>query len=57
MPLKLFSIIIGATFKIKNMPLRYGFRYVETKPTIQKMVFDDTDTNILRVCVHLLLIA
>ena len=36
--------------------LRRGFLYVDTYSTFQKLIFDDTDTNILRVCVHLLLI-
>ena len=36
--------------------LRRGFHYVETYSTIQKSVFDDMDTNILRECVHLLFI-
>ena len=59
-----FNIIIffllGATFKVKNMPppmgsiffplivapFKTGFRYVETYSTIQKLIFDDKDTNI-----------
>ena len=32
--------------------LRHFFLYVETYSTVQKLVFDDTDTNIQRVCVH-----
>ena len=30
--------------------------YVETYSNIQKLIFDDMDTNIIRRCVHLLLI-
>ena len=52
----------GATIKGKNMlpmgsiffPLIRGFLYAGTHYTIQKLIFDDTDTNILRVYVHLL---
>ena len=36
--------------------LKHGFLYVEPYPTIQKLIFDDTDTNILKMCVHSLLI-
>ena len=69
-PLKLFSILIRATFKGKKMlpieigsiffPLigayifhRRGFNNVETYPTVQKSVFGNTDTNIVRRCVQL----
>ena len=72
-PLKLFSILIRATFKGKKMlpikigsisfPLigayifhRRGFNNVETYSTVQKSVFGNTDTNIVRRCVQLLLI-
>ena len=36
-------------------PLKHGFLYVETYSTIQKLFFDDAETNIPRACVHLLL--
>ena len=66
----LFSILIWDTLKGKNMLpmgsmffplivslLRYTvFLYVETNSTVQKLVFDDTETNILKMCVHLLII-
>ena len=68
-PLKLLSIIIGATFKGKNMlpmrsiffplivtPFKTWFLYGETYSTISKVDFDNTDTNILRVYVYLMLI-
>ena len=32
-----------------------GSLYVETYSTVQKLAFDGTDTNILRMCVHVLL--
>ena len=34
--------------------LRREFFYDETNAAVQKLVSDDTDTNILRACVHLL---
>ena len=44
-------------FPLIVAPFKCGFCYVETYSTIQKLIFEDTDTNILRVHVHLLLIA
>ena len=43
-------------FPLIVAPFKSGFFYVETYSTFQKLVFDYTDTNILRVRVHLLLI-
>ena len=40
--------LIGSIF----FPLR-GFLYSEINCTIQKLIFDNTDTNTLRVCVHI----
>ena len=37
--------------------LRRGFFYVEIYSTLQKLIFEGTDSNILRICVNLLLIA
>ena len=66
----LFYVLIRATLIGKNMllmgsiffpsivtPLRCTvFLYVETYSTVQKLVFDNKDSNILRMCVHLLII-
>ena len=53
MHFKVISILIGATFKEKNIHsfnsnplLRCGFLNFETNPTLQQLVFDDTVTNI-----------
>ena len=43
-------------FPLIEALLRCDSLYVETNPTVRKLVFDDTDTNILRACVHVLLI-
>ena len=59
---KVFSIFTGATYGEHILSfvvlLRRDFLYVETYSTIQILVFDSTDSNILRVyiCFHLLLI-
>ena len=36
--------------------LRLDFLYAETYSPVQKLIFDDMDTNMLRQCVNLLLI-
>ena len=36
--------------------LKGGFLYIDTYSTIQKLIFDDPDSNILRMCVQVLLI-
>ena len=44
-------------FPLKVALLRCGFLYIETYSTVQKLVFDDIGTKVLKVCVYLLLIA
>ena len=51
-----FPIFVGFTLKGKNMLLRSGFLAVETYSTIQKLCYIDTDTYILRKCVHFILL-
>ena len=43
-------------FPLIVAPFRWGFLNIETFSTIQKLIFDNTDSNILRVYVHLFLI-
>ena len=51
LPIEMGSIF----FPIIVAPFRCGFLYLETYSTVQKLIFDDTDSNILRMCDHLLL--
>ena len=64
----LFSTLIWATLKGKNMLPMIGSTFLplivellkmrfplRCKKLLYKIVFDDTDANILRMCVHLLL--
>ena len=43
-------------FPLIVAPFRRGFLYVETYSIVQIYVFDDTNTNILRMCVYILLV-
>ena len=43
-------------FPLKVSLFKMWFHLLESYSTIQKLVFDNTDRDILRVCVHLLLI-
>ena len=44
-------------FPLLEALLRCNSLYVETTPIVQKLFFVNTDTNVQRVCVHVLLIA
>ena len=51
------SIFMGSIFfPLIVAPFRCDFLYVETYSTVQNLGFNHTDTIILRMCVHLLLI-
>ena len=43
-------------FPLIVAPFKSWILNIETYSTIQKLIFDDIDTNILRMCVYLLLI-
>ena len=43
-------------FPLIVAPFRWGFLNIEPFSTVQKLIFDNTDSNILRVYVHLFLI-
>ena len=43
-------------FSLTITPFKSWFLYVESYYACQKLIFDDKDTNILRMCVHLLFI-
>ena len=43
-------------FALIVAPFKTWFLHHETLSNVQNLIFDDTDTNLLSVCVHLLLI-
>ena len=46
---RIFFPLIGSIFfPLIVAPLRRGLLYVETYSTVQKLIFDDTDTSIIK---------